>query len=443
MPKSQEKGVKVTRRDIYEVRLGDRDPIQLSEDEAGELYRQLHSTFSAGETAGTALPQDEALEVSGSETAAAAAAVSSAEGDESARIKKPKMINPAKRHRQTVLMAGIVIIVLGLAFASYDFATLHPSKPGQKLPPPSPYVHLYVQAGVGGGLNFNGTSPGPTLKAPLNDWVWLTFSVASDAGVQHSWVLVQSSVAKVSAPDYTPVFANASTPNPTAGSPIGATVNVVFKATTAGDYMYICEVPGHFEAGMYGSFIVGNSTNVTKSSLTKSFSIVAGSGGTHTFNGTAPGPSMTVTNGTKVSIAFTVSNKSTANHSWILVPGNVTNSTTLNYTPVFTNASSPNPTTGTAPNETVWINFTANRTGDYKYISEVNSDYKDGMWGWFNVTASNSSAAVSAYHTPLQKFSSGQSNRDFGKATDYAMPSEMNYMRAVDFRTATSASRSP
>jgi uncharacterized cupredoxin-like copper-binding protein len=428
MPKSQEKGVRVTRRDIYEVRLGDRDPIQLTEDEAGELYRQLGSTFSADETAGMHTQQPE-----GSASVAAPAAAAPPEwGNENEGIKKPKVINPAKRRRQTVLMAGIVIIVLGIAFASYDFSTLHPPKIAQKFPPPSPYVHLYIQAGVGGGLNFNGTSPGPTLRAPLNDWVWLTFSVASDAGVQHSWVLVQSNVTKVSAPDYTPVFPNATTPNPTAGTPIGGSANIVFKATKAGDYLYICEVPGHFEAGMYGTFIVGNSTNTTKASLTKSFSIVAGLNGTLTFNGTVPGPSMTVSNGTKVSVAFTVSNKSTGNHSWILVPGNATNSSVPNYTPVFTNASSPSPTTGTAPNKTVWINFTANRTGNYKYISEVNSDYKDGMWGWFNVTASNSSAAVSVDHIALQKNAAKQRSPNLLAPVNYMITPQAYALRTAD-----------
>ncbi|MCL4346445.1 MAG: multicopper oxidase domain-containing protein [Candidatus Thermoplasmatota archaeon] len=400
MPKSPEKKVKITRRDIYELKLGDRDPIQLSEDEAGELYEQLRSEFAPSQEEG-------AMQTPPTEHPVAVVAAPEEEHrtqTERPRDIRPKVVSPEKRRKQTVIMAGIVIIVLGLAFAGYDFSALHPAHPAVKLPPPAPYVHLYVTAGVGGGLNFNGTSPGPTLKVPLNDWVWLSFTVASDAGVQHSWVLVPSNVSKVSAPDYTPVFPNATTPNPTAGDAIGSTVNVVFKATKAGSYLYICEVPGHFEAGMYGSFIVGsgNVTNTTSTVRSVNYSLVAGQNGKPNFNGTVPGPSFSVVNGTRVHLKFTVSNTSPTNHSWVLVPGNVSNTTTPDYPPVFTNASSPNPTNGTKPGVTVEINFTANRTGSYKYISEVNNDFKSGMWGWFNVTAANSSTPAASHSAGTQ-----------------------------------------
>src|SRR5690554_5746046 len=36
----------------------------------------------------------------------------------------------------------------------------------------------------------------------------------------------------------------------------GTETRVVFEVTEAGEFQYICNLPGHFEGGMYGAFIV-------------------------------------------------------------------------------------------------------------------------------------------------------------------------------------------
>jgi len=258
------KDVQISHRDVYELKLGDREPILLSEDEVMELYSGLtQSLLERGLIKPAAPPSDR----SGMQAPAPSVVTVPAEPERVSPVRREtEPVSPEKRRRNSLVMAGIVVIVVGVIFAGINFTAPHSVAPsGPKVPPPAPYEHFDITAGVGGNLDFNGSTPGPSITAPNNTYVWLSFTVASDAGVQHSWVLVPSNVSKVSAPDYTPVFAGASTPDPTAGSPIGSTTQLVFKVDKVGSYIYICEVPGHFEAGMWGWFNVtaSNTTNAT------------------------------------------------------------------------------------------------------------------------------------------------------------------------------------
>ncbi len=112
------------------------------------------------------------------------------------------------------------------------------------------------------------------------------------------------------------------------------------------------------------------------------FSVVAGIAGTLTFNGTTPGPAMTVPVDAEVTVTLLVSSAASSPHSWMLVAANGTSSSPV----VFPGASTTNPAVGTSPGSSQTITFTASAAGHYKYICGVDSHYTD-MWGYFNVTA--------------------------------------------------------
>ena len=113
------------------------------------------------------------------------------------------------------------------------------------------------------------------------------------------------------------------------------------------------------------------------------FSILAGPGGSLTFNGTVPGPAMTVPRGATVSVRLIVSPSATGPQSWMLVPANGTPSSTV----VFPGANTTDPGVGTPPGGSQTITFIASASGSYKYVCGVDRNDLAGMWGRFNVTA--------------------------------------------------------
>ncbi len=113
------------------------------------------------------------------------------------------------------------------------------------------------------------------------------------------------------------------------------------------------------------------------------FRVVAGIGGTLTFNDSVPGPTMTVPVGAQVSVTLMVDPAASGPHSWMLVPLGGTPTSAV----VFPGANTTNPAVGTPPGQSQTITFTASASGSYEYICGVDSHYLDGMHGAFNVTA--------------------------------------------------------
>jgi hypothetical protein len=107
-------------------------------------------------------------------------------------------------------------------------------------------------AGTGGALAFNGTHPGPCVAILVGSSVTVNFSVAADAGTNHTWVLVNA--ANASSAVSTPVFPGAGLTGAARfmGIAPGTWMVFHFNATAAGTYKYICEMPGHYAAGMWG-----------------------------------------------------------------------------------------------------------------------------------------------------------------------------------------------
>ncbi|MCI4370913.1 MAG: plastocyanin/azurin family copper-binding protein [Thermoplasmata archaeon] len=114
-------------------------------------------------------------------------------------------------------------------------------------------------AGKGGSLTFNGTRPGPCVAVVVGSTIQVNFSVAPDAGTTHTWVLVNASNASTALS--TPAFPGAGMTGAERFMGIGPGQSMVFHFTAAavGSYQYICEMPGHYTAGMWGWFNVTNS----------------------------------------------------------------------------------------------------------------------------------------------------------------------------------------
>ncbi len=87
-------------------------------------------------------------------------------------------------------------------------------------------------------------SPGPSLTFHVNDTVGVTLD-NSDSTMPHGWQIVNS------LSDLTVQF------GATIG-PInaGASAAVIFTITKAGNFTYICQVPGHIQLGMWGNVSV-------------------------------------------------------------------------------------------------------------------------------------------------------------------------------------------
>jgi hypothetical protein len=111
-------------------------------------------------------------------------------------------------------------------------------------------------AGGGGGFWFNGTHPGPCVAVVVGSSITVDFSVADDAGQNHSWVLVNASNASTALS--TPAFPGAGFTGGARfmGIEPGSSTVFHFNATVVGSYQYICEMTGHYGKGMWGWFNV-------------------------------------------------------------------------------------------------------------------------------------------------------------------------------------------
>lgn len=118
-----------------------------------------------------------------------------------------------------------------------------------------------VLVACGGGGSASG---GTTVKATLTDFKFdpaewtvpagkeVTLDLTNNGSVQHSWALMSKPVSGTS-------FTDADKANVLFSKTVqaGASEKATFTApTTPGDYQVVCDVPGHFEAGMVGKLTV-------------------------------------------------------------------------------------------------------------------------------------------------------------------------------------------
>lgn len=115
-------------------------------------------------------------------------------------------------------------------------------------------VELVILGGEMGGVFGFGLeedviiSPGPEMQVNQGDLVRLTFT---NAGLTaHSFGIVSEVDSDARA------LFGAAVGDATRPLAPGQTGIVTFKADTAGNYFYVCTVPGHALLGMFGTFVV-------------------------------------------------------------------------------------------------------------------------------------------------------------------------------------------
>ncbi len=116
-----------------------------------------------------------------------------------------------------------------------------------------------------------------TLTVTANAPVVLRITQAAD--FEHTFTL--SSVANVTLPDtdtaaqvYAFFTAHPPLVNLSLGSVAGAVLYANFTAPPTGSYEFLCEAPGHFQAGMHGELVSGSGTTSHASSLTANEELV-------------------------------------------------------------------------------------------------------------------------------------------------------------------------
>lgn len=144
-------------------------------------------------------------------------------------------------------MKNLFVMGLALTISSASAASYVTSTAASKT---ATIVVDASQGNVGGGLNFNGVQKAAksfTIPAGWN--VVMRFKNLGPIG--HSAVVVKGSTPPVSVTEKSAAFPGATTTMVMQGLGQNMTDTVKFKASTAGDYLIVCGVPGHALGGQY------------------------------------------------------------------------------------------------------------------------------------------------------------------------------------------------
>jgi len=150
---------------------------------------------------------------------------------------------PRKKSRKGSVATAVVLVLIVLASIYYYSI----NQPKAEL---TPNVTVTLYAGeintnlYGFGYSATSiTSPGPTLTFKVGDVVEVTLHNAGT--FPHSFEINTQNTTKGQ------VLFNSEI-NPGVYIQSGQTGSIVFKVTEAGDFYYLCPVPGHAELGMWG-----------------------------------------------------------------------------------------------------------------------------------------------------------------------------------------------
>ena len=122
-------------------------------------------------------------------------------------------------------------------------------------------LKLYAAHGsVNGGMNFNGASNGgSTITVPVG-WS-VSWNFTNEDAIPHSAIVLANKMPFPAQPQ-DPAIPRAYTKDVTAGLPTNGTDQTTFKASTAGQYLIACGVPGHAPSGMWIRFDVSADAKV-------------------------------------------------------------------------------------------------------------------------------------------------------------------------------------
>jgi plastocyanin len=94
------------------------------------------------------------------------------------------------------------------------------------------------------------TSPGPQLNFTVGDVVSITVFNAGNSLSPHNWAIVDAKS------DTAPVVFGAQVGSGSNPLSPGASASTKFTVNQAGNFYYVCQVPGHVELGMWGTVVV-------------------------------------------------------------------------------------------------------------------------------------------------------------------------------------------
>ena len=145
------------------------------------------------------------------------------------------------------LLSGFVALAALILLAAALFSGVGSA------PNPNISVKLYsdeISASVYGFGNSSSTvtSPGPTLTFKVGDVVNATLINVGD--MPHNWALVNTNQASAN------VLFDSEIASETVPLQTNQTGSVIFTVTQAGNFFYICQVPGHLQLGMWGNVVV-------------------------------------------------------------------------------------------------------------------------------------------------------------------------------------------
>ncbi len=152
--------------------------------------------------------------------------------------------------RNVWIAVAVIIIVIVVGSVGYYWYILQTGS-GPTKTPTSITLYEGDTGGIHGvfGLTSNSlTSPGPTLNFTLNEYVKVT--VYNVGTIPHNWAIVSNKS------DVTTVLFSAQIQS--ASNPIspGSSGSATFTVNQAGNFYYVCQVPGHVDLGMYGNVVV-------------------------------------------------------------------------------------------------------------------------------------------------------------------------------------------
>lgn len=166
-------------------------------------------------------------------------------------------------HARSTLLTGLLAVVLAVALFAGSSAAIGPVRAAPATAAATTYLNLSATS----ALSFVPDSLTVTPGAPV------VLKITQEANFNHTFTLSSMANFTIPAADTTAqvyAFFQAHPPlvNLSLGAVPGAVVFANFTAPAAGSYEFVCEIAGHFQAGMHGFVVSGTSGTTSSSGLT-------------------------------------------------------------------------------------------------------------------------------------------------------------------------------
>lgn len=166
-------------------------------------------------------------------------------------------------HARPTLLTGLLAVALAVALFAGSSAAVATARAAPATAAATTYLNLSATS----ALSFVPDSLSVTPGAPV------VLKITQEANFNHTFTL--SSVANFTIPSadttaqvYTFFQTHPPLVNLSLGAVPGAAVFANFTAPAAGTYEFVCEIAGHFQAGMHGFLVSGSSSGSSSAGLT-------------------------------------------------------------------------------------------------------------------------------------------------------------------------------